>query len=175
MGSVEWSERELRVFDELVARTKEVRRVLKRLKKPLKDMLAEDAANERGPDGKWPKRTRVIKRSTLVEKGRTRKATKTRGERTAVSFIGRDKILGSAPQKIKYTARGNELKAESTIRNKKGVKFGRVLADGGPVGRGAVLPARPFLYIPERFIPVADEKLADFVFGIWDERGVVVA
>lgn len=159
----------MRGLEAIVDRSRSVQRVLRRLKKPLKKQLLENAAAERSDEGRWKGRASKRTAKPLVERGRTRKASKRRGPRSAVRFIDRGKLLGSAPQKIKYSVRGGELKAESTIRNKRGVKLGPILHHGAKVGRGSVIPPRPFLYLPKAFIPLAEDQLAEHVFGGWAE------
>lgn len=162
-------------FERIEQGKKDVHKVLRKLRPQWKKDLKQHADFERSPEGKWPRRSavaqgRAAKRSTLVKRGSTRKATKRRGARSAVSFVPRKKLLGSAPSAVKVSHSKNQgaLIAKSTIRNKKGRKFGGVLHFGGRVNNNAVIPPRPFVFVSPKFLDMAVAKLADHVFGGWE-------
>ncbi len=161
-------------FENIRQGVKDVNKIMRKLKPKWQADLAQHAESERSPIGKWPRRSavtqgRAAKRSARVKRGKARKATKRRGARSAVSFIPRKKLLGSAPAAVKITHQKTkgQLVAKSTIRNKKGKKFGGVLHFGGRVNNNAVIPARPHVFIAPKFLRFAVAKLADHVFEGW--------
>lgn len=153
------------------SRAQDVNKTLSRLRPVLKNDLKKAAAAEKAPSGPWPKRATEKKqhRGFDVKRGRSRKASKLRGPRTAVKFEKRGKLLGSAPAGVKIKTSKHVLRAESTIRNRKGVKIGGVLHGGGKVGRNrkSNIPPRPYVYLSPKFLAKAREKLAEHLVGTW--------
>lgn len=70
---------------------------------------------------------------------------------------GRRRILGKLPAAIKAGTRGSLVYVESRA------KWSGSHQEGGRVGRGAVLPARPFLWISPKMIEAATALVAERV------------
>ncbi len=85
----------------------------------------EHASRRMGPDGPWPQRAA----SSLAKARRGRKRTR--------------KPLGKLPTATTYTATSTGLRAVSRVPWSGAHQF------GARVGRGAQLPARPFLWISD--------------------------
>lgn len=135
----------------------------------LKRDLKSNAVNEKSPSGAWPKRATDKKkhRGFEVTRGRKLKESKTRGARSSVKFKSKGALLGKIPKSVTVKKTAHTIRAESTIRNKKGVKFGGVHNVGGKVGRGSKIPARPHVYLSPKFLKTARERLAKHLVGTW--------
>lgn len=115
-----------------------------RLKKPLRDDQQNHARGQEGPESKWPAR-----KSTRV--GKTK-----RGKRKKVR-----KLLGRLPKAVKYAVSVDSVAAISRV------DWSAIHQEGGTAGRGARIPARPFLWLSNELLRVADETIAEHIAGAW--------
>ena len=99
------------------------------LRKPLRADQRAHAKAGAGPDGAWP-----AKAPTTIARERRRKRRASRRGRVR-------KLLGRLPAAIKVVAERRRVAAISLVR------WSGVQQDGGRVGKGARLPARPFLWV----------------------------
>lgn len=133
--------------------------VYRELKRPLRADLSLHAQRERSESGKWPHRApatgeryeRRVGQSQRVRGGgagpRRRKLIRRRSK----------KILGRLPAATTFRATHGALQAISKV------PWSAVHNEGGRVGRGARVPARPYLFISDRFAGYAVERMAEFV------------
>ena len=111
---------------------------MKDLKKPMKLDQREHAKAKSGPEGSWAPRAA----STLASYARSKKKLP-------------KKLLGRLPTAVGYRATLYSVIAESRVA------WSASQQDGGTVGRGARLPARPFLWISDKLMVEAEEVLTN--------------
>lgn len=165
-SELEFHARFYRGFGNVKAAAKNVGRVMSKLRAPLQRDLKAHARQQSSPDGKWPKRARraevlARRRRATVRRGRVRAASKTRGARQAVRFIGGGNLLGKLPDTVVVRKRGAEIEARSPV------PWSGVHNIGGRVGYGAEIKARPFVFISPKIQGLAAEKLADHLVMRW--------
>lgn len=137
---------------ELAQRAERARPFFEALKAPLRLDQREHRRAQSGPEGAWPKRTRsaAAKRSPGASgKKRRRRARK---------------LLGRLPTAVSYRSDADEVRAVSRI------PWSSVHQEGGRVGRGATIPARPFLWFSDSFLGDAAEALLGYVTRNWGRR-----
>lgn len=74
---------------------------------------------------------------------------------------GRRRVLGKLPAAIKVTARGSMVSAVSRA------SWSGAHQDGAVVGRGARLPARPFLWLSNELLELAHDVAVDRVMRVY--------
>lgn len=120
--------------------------VFQKLRKPLLDDQRDHASRAEGPDGPWP------------------------GWR---KYRGRWQSTGS--HKRSRRPLGKLPKATQTRHNSKSVyvrsvvKWAKVHQEGGTAGKGAVEPARPFLWVSETLRTSAAHQIAEHLEHGWKE------
>lgn len=112
---------------------------LKKLKAPMRLDQKEHARAKAGPEGGWSPRA-------TSSEARRRNLPKRPS-----------KLLGRLPTAVSYKLEGTTLVGESRVA------WSGVHQAGGTVGHGARLPARPFLWISDKFLGVAVETLGSTV------------
>ena len=138
-----------RGIDSLTAAARDKSPVYKELRKPLRQDQAEHAKRREGPAGKWPAKSPF----TLAREARARKrAGKKRGSR---------RLLGKLPSAIAVKADRNKVVAYSRVR------WSSIHQDGGAAGRGAKIPARPFLWASQKLLEKARELFENHILGRW--------
>lgn len=152
----------------LERRRKDLRVVFRALKKPLAEDLKAAAAAEHDPETKqgWPPRApstrrRAEKRASFTvqrERRRRRMVGPLRETRTM-----RSGTLGTLPHGVKVGARRATLAAWSSVR------WAGVHNEGGVVGHGSVIPARPFVAFSDAFLDTAADRIENFVIQGWDQ------
>lgn len=125
--------------------------VLKELRGTLRADLKAHGAQQESPDGKWAPRAAASKSR---KPGRTKS-----GRRRA-----KRKLLGRLLTAINFNVRGKSLIAMSKVR------WSMAHQDGGRVGHGAVLPARPFIFISPTFAAHANQRIRDYVLEEWGRQ-----
>jgi len=119
---------------------KDLRPVLRRLKRPLREDLEEHADSERGPDGSWPRRAPRTQRP-------------------------HHDLLGKLPSANTIRQRGQSLQGQNPI------PWSAAHNDGDVVGRGSIIPSRPFLFFSDSFLDQADEAVVDHVIKRgWEKK-----
>jgi len=136
----------------------------RKLKSPMRADQRAHARAEQGPDGKWAPRAP----STAADiSGRRRGAraanqlAKGRGETARRRAPGRGKILGRIPSAIVVRSGPGIVEVISRV------SYSAIHQEGGKVGRGSVLPARPFLWMSEAFIQQAMETFSTHLEQGW--------
>lgn len=109
---------------------------LKDLKVPMRLDQRDHAKAKSGPDGSWAPRAA----STLASRARAKRKLPA-------------KLLGRLPTAVGYKATLGEVIAESRVA------WSAIHQDGGTAGRGARIPARPFLWISDKLMITAEEIL----------------
>lgn len=131
-----------RDIDELVRRGDRAGPILRELARPMRQDQREHARARRGPEARW---------SSLAPSTRRKRRRRRR-------------LLGRLPAAVTYRASADELRARSRAY------WSSVHQTGGRVGRGARLPARPFLWLSEAFLRDAVEAFLDYVSRVWGRR-----
>ena len=117
------------------------------LKKPMRDDQRDHGKKQRGPFGAWARRSP----KTLEfyrEHGRKRMP----------------RPLGRLPTAVKYTATAFGVTGESRVA------WSAVQQEGGTVGRGVKLKARPFLWLSRRLLDIAENVIGGAVEAAWGKR-----
>ena len=117
--------------------------LLQEARKPLRTDQREHQKRRRGPDGPWPGPSAATQR----KRGRT-KSGRTRRKRS----------LGRLPGVLTVRVLGRD-----TLVARSRVSWAYVHQEGGQVGRGARVPARPFLYFGAEFVNDIDQALAEYL------------
>lgn len=118
-------------LDAMLKRAHQLEPAFEEIKEEMKADQKDHRENEAGPDGRWAAR----KASTIADAKAHHKGR----------LVPR-KILGKLPTAVTYKALPLGVFGESRI------KWSEAQQEGGPVGRGAVLPARPFLWISDQLM-----------------------
>ena len=157
-------------FATMKRRAKNTRAALTKLRGPLQRDLKAHAKSQDSPDGSWPKRSkkaakRAAGRKATVRRGRTRGASKTRGARSSIRFIGGGNLLGKLPDTVIVRSRNGELSARSPV------PWSGIHNEGGRAGRGSKIPARPFVFLSPKISKLAAETLNGHLLKGWRKRG----
>jgi phage gpG-like protein len=122
-------------LDALARRARALGPVFRELKTPLRLDQRAHAKRREGPSAMWAPRAA----STMAR-------LRSGGKRAR-------KLLGRLPGAVKYTATATSVAGTSRAL------WSGVHQDGGVVGHGARLPARPFLWISDDMLTVAENTL----------------
>ncbi|MDQ3153634.1 MAG: hypothetical protein M3R63_18610 [Actinomycetota bacterium] len=136
----------------------------RKLKGPMRLDQRTHAKAEMGPDGKWAPRASSTAADIAGRRRGAREANrlaKGRGETARRKSPGRGKILGRIPSAIVVRSGPGIVEVISRVA------YSGVHQEGGKVGRGAVLPARPFLWMSESFIQAAMETFGEHLAKGW--------
>lgn len=135
-------------------------RVFRRLVGELRRDQEDHARKEEGPDGtRWPARQYKAAPTMMAERKR---ATQTKPARWEVSKYGG--LLGALPRMIQVRSLGLSVWARHPIA------WATAQAEGGVVGRGSRLPARPFLWISQALADRAVSDINNALHGAWAKR-----
>ena len=117
------------------------------LKRPLKADQRDHAKKRTGPESLWAPRAP----STLALAGRKIGGWHRRARRP----------MGKLPTGVRYRADATGIRGVSMIR------WSAVHMDGGTVGRGSRLPARPFLWISDEMLTTAENTIGAAVVAAY--------
>lgn len=138
-------------------RGKSMRPVFLKLKKPFREDVKAHQKDRRGPDGPWAPRAESSKR-------RDRNAKTQKNGKSVRKFKRRRKgrLLGKLPTSgVSFKSGGDSISGASKI------PWASVHQYGGTVGRGSVIPARPFLFFSETFLDRAEHEIGDYLESGW--------
>ena len=130
--------------------------VLRELRGILRTDLEIYARHEESPDGRWPARA-----STTTDRYRHRSSIRKTPALKKRIRRQRKRLLGMLPKVIHLRVGGNHLLAISKV------PWSGVHQEGGVVGRGSVLPARPHVFISDTFFDYATERCLEYVMKGW--------
>lgn len=131
-------------------RAGEAHAALRDLRRPLKADLSRHARAQAGPEGRWAPRARA----TVERARRSKDGIRVRGPRR--------NLLNSLPRRtVKFRLEGKRLVAYSVV------KWSGIHQYGGTAGRGAKIPARPFLWISDPFYREAHGILVERLTKAW--------
>ncbi len=142
-----------RGFAALGAAARNLGPVFTDLKKPLRLDQRQHAQRREGPEGAWPAKSPV----TLEREARSKARAKKLGKKARRSR----RLLGRLPGAITVKADGHRVLAFSKAR------WSRVHQDGGRGGRGARIPARPFLWASKKMLLLAKVRLKRHLTEAW--------
>lgn len=114
------------------------------LRKPMRDDQREHQRQQEGPDGKWKPRAP----STMAAIRRRKRRRLPR-------------LLGRIPAAIKVKSDGKSVTAQPAVW------WFAIHQHGGRAGRGAKIPARPFLWVSDALIAHASKVLRDAFLEAW--------
>lgn len=126
---------------------RDVAPVLREARKPLREDLRAHQRERRGPDGPWPGPAA----GTVRKRGRTKSGRRRRG-----------RLLGKLPGQVTIAVQGGD-----TLVARNRVPWASVQQEGGAVGRGAEIPARPFLYFGPEFLDDVQAAAAEHITRGW--------
>lgn len=124
-------------FDRMAKQGRTLGKAFRILKPDLRADQKDHAARASGPDGAWPAR------ATATASKLARSSRRYLGKRRRKSS---KRPLGRLVTAVMYMASNAGLVARSRV------PWSGVHQEGGKVGRGATIPARPFLWISERML-----------------------
>lgn len=107
------------------------------LKAPLRADQKEHATSKVGPESTWPPRASSTTESYAHRKKHPRK------------------LMGKLPTAVSYAASGGGISATSRAT------WSEAHQTGAVVGHGARLPARPFLWISDKMMAIAENRIGD--------------
>ncbi len=152
-------------FDSVKRRSKAVGPALRQMRAVLLADQRDHAQKQAGPDGGWD----PLQSATTT----TRKRTRARNKRNKFTPLRQGqkrkrvatRILGRLPTafSVKYTP--TSIMVESKI------EWSGVHQDGGKVGRGAEIPARPFYWLSDKAKQEALKLLVRHCWKGWAKRG----
>lgn len=126
-------------------------KAMQELRKPLRVDQREHARAQEGPDGPWPKRASAADRASASRKRRKRRRP------------SRRRLLGKLPGAVKVTSTRSSVTIESRVA------WSGIHQHGGTAGRGAKIPARPFLWISQKLRGIAiatlEQRMAEAFMG----------
>lgn len=128
-------------------RGKHLTRVMREIKPDMRADQRDHAKARSGPESKWAPRAK----STIERFGRSKT-----GRRLSPRPLG--KLLSA----ITYTAGRSGVVAESRV------SWSGIHQWGGTAGRGAKIPARPFLWLSASLVANAAAKVRDYVLAGFD-------
>lgn len=132
-----------RAFNTL--RRPDLRPAWKEARQPLRADIASHRNQQRGPDGPWPARSSSTRlRSSSKRKSRPRR------------------MLGKLPTAL--TMKSDRRRVAMVSR----VPWSKVHQDGGTAGRGARIPARPFLWASKTVIDVVGGIIVKHIRNVWN-------
>lgn len=135
-------------LDRMAKQGRSLGKAFRILKPDLRADQKDHAAKAAGPDGAWA--PRATGTSGRLTRGSRRYLGKTRRKSTR-------RPLGRLVTQVTYMASNAGVFATSRV------PWSGVHQEGGRVGRGAVIPARPFLWLSDRIVERASEVLARIV------------
>lgn len=142
-------------FDDMRRASRELGSVFREIRPVMRADQKDHASKAAGPDGKWAPRAA----STLGRMSRgSRRFKGTRRRKLSRRPLGR---LVTA---VTYSASKAGVFATSRVA------WSNVHQEGGRVGRGARLPARPFLWISDSLADTAARAIAEHVAGAMGGR-----
>lgn len=144
--------------------------VFKGLRPDLRRELKEHASAESGPEGAWKPRAastlgRLDKRGAFKTVTKREKRRKVDGVamsgplRSSTSKKALAETLGRLPGGVVTKVEPRALIARSPVA------WAGVHNEGGRVGNGTILPARPFVFMSDSFLKQAERDLIQFVIG----------
>jgi phage gpG-like protein len=128
-------------FDDMKREARDLTSAWREASPDLQKDIREHGRRKEGPDDKWPK----LAKSTL----KNRKAKRKRGKKPAVAILGKLRRNFTIEWGPKF------------LRARSRVLWSGVHQEGGVVGHGAVIPARPHIYAGKEFF----KKLIDIIIN----------
>jgi len=126
------------------------RGALRALVRPMRADQKAHHKEQRGPESAWAPRARATVLKARKGKGLRRGRPK--------------KLLGSLPNRtLVVTVKNGDVVAYSKV------PWSGIHQEGGTAGRGAKIPARPFLWLSEDFFAEAVEILAARLLAAWSK------
>lgn len=141
-----------RGLDAMTRAARDLGPAFKEAKKPVRADQRQHAKERSGPDGRWAPKSRL----TLAREALDRKR---KGKRRG----GGRRLLGRLPAAIVVTSDRNRVVARSRARG----GISGTHQDGGPAGRGARIPARPFLWVSDALRATLRFVFERHILGRW--------
>jgi phage gpG-like protein len=130
-----------RAIDEMLRAGRNLGPAFRQAKPIMRADQREHAKRKEGPDGRWPARAPASRSYSKGKRRRTRK------------------LLGKLPIATTYAATSTGIRAYSRV------PWSGVHQYGGRVGRGANVPARPFLWISDSLLAKVTAIFSSHVIG----------
>jgi len=158
---------DLRSLDKAIKRAAragaDLRPVWRELRRPLRKDQGAHIKEQKGPQGSsWPglaastktKRLGALSRAgkAFTKKGALRKAAKRKIGRVLSRRLVSGARIRAKPKEIKITSI---------------VKWAGVHQEGGRVGRGSQIPARPFMWISDELLAITKREMVKYLSLTW--------
>jgi hypothetical protein len=154
----------LRGLDAMKARGMDLRPVFSGVRKALKDDQAEHFQNAEGPDGPWqPRAASTEARAAHQMLNATRRRGKLRGTRQRRSRANRRRPLG----RFRAVSAYRFIVTRQSLEMRPRGPWAGVHQFGGVVGKGSVIPARPFLWASDSLVDAFEHALVGHLRGAW--------
>lgn len=132
----------LKGFKGVRAKSKRLTAAFREIRKPMKADQRDHKKSKEGPEGKWePLAPSTLGRDRFARKVKSTKKGQTRTTRKGRKRSSNARMLGRIPSA--FSVRASSKGIVATAR----VKYAAAHQEGGKVGRGSIIPARPFLWI----------------------------
>lgn len=150
-------------FSQVQSRCRALGPYFSRMGRELRADQAEHAKAKAGPDGPWVKLADGTRSARRKARARLKAGGKRRpGSKSRPTARG---ILGRLPKAIRVRPSRSEVSVESTVA------WSGVHQHGGKAGKGAKIPARPYLWMSEDFRNRAASELIKHAWKDWARRG----
>ncbi len=157
----------LKGLDAMRAAGRDLRPVFRQVRKDLKEDVQEHFFHNEGPDGRWAPYARSTLDRALHRRGFRRKRGvqrghfTARGEKWARNQLGR--LKWPSAWKIKMDAQTMVMAARTG--------WAGVHQFGGVVGKGSVIPARPFMWASDKMVTTFEHALVGHLLSGWMSGG----
>jgi phage gpG-like protein len=150
-----------RAIKRMLAAGRNLRPVWREIRTPFRKAQAEHIRAQRGPDSEWPALAQSTKAARLGRGGRAGKFTKRGKLRKPVQ-----RKLGRALSARMVSGAKMKLDARA-IMIRSAVPWAGIHQHGGIAGRGARIPARPFMYVDDKTIRLTVSRILAHLESSW--------
>lgn len=154
-------------LDAMRAKGKQLAKVFSALREPMAADQAKHAQEQRGPEGSWaPLASATLKargrRSHTFSASTSKRNRKNKTITTTTTTFKASGILGVLPDLVKVQTKGGN---SVVARAPKGIAAAHQFGD--IVGRGSILPERPFVWVSPELGDVAAKAVLEYVISGW--------
>lgn len=138
-----------RGLDALTRAARDLGPAFKEARKPVRKDQRDHAQRRQGPDGPWQPKSRLTRAREALAAKRAKRRPRTK------------RLLGRLPGAIKVESNRWRVVARSKSR------WSNVHQEGGTAGRGARIPARPFLWVSDALEAALRFVFERHILGRW--------
>lgn len=148
-------------FRDVIGRSKQLGDVFRALQRPMREDQADHADKEVGPNGPWPARSPATTKKHRSRGKMFAQAARGRKNKGQFTVFKSRSTLGVLPDLIQVKAEGFTVSAVSPVA------WAPAHADGDTVGRGSVLPSRPFIWVSQELADTAANAILEYIGDGW--------